>query len=162
MTHRRTGKASAERRADPGAARPSGRRSGPVRVDTPGRRGLNLPPGPGRAGEAAAESHLRSLGYRVLVRNYRTREGEVDIVALDGETYVFIEVKARRGSVLKFGQPEESLTRAKQARLVAAAQSFLAEKGLADADWRIDLVAIELDRAGRVARVELFKNAVTD
>jgi putative endonuclease len=123
-------------------------------------RGLNLPPGPGRAGEAAAESQLRSLGYRVLVRNYRTREGEVDIVALDGETYVFIEVKARRGSVLKFGQPEESLTRAKQARLVAAAQSFLAEKGLADADWRIDFVAVELDRAGRVARAEVFKGAV--
>ncbi len=121
---------------------------------------MNLPPGPGRAGEAAAESHLRSLGYRVLARNYRTGEGEVDIVALDGETLVFVEVKARRTSVLKFGRPEESLTKTKQRRLVAAAQSYLAEQGPADADWRIDLVAIELDRAGRVARAEVFKSAV--
>jgi len=123
---------------------------------------LNLPPGPGRAGEAAAESHLRSLGYRVLARNYRTGEGEVDIVALDGETLVFVEVKARRTSVLKFGRPEESLTKTKQRRLVAAAQSYLAEQGPADADWRIDLVAIELDRAGRVARAEVFKSAVSE
>ena len=123
---------------------------------------MNLPPGPGRAGEAAAESHLRSLGYRVLARNYRTGEGEVDIVALDGETLVFVEVKARRTSVLKFGRPEESLTKTKQRRLVAAAQSYLAEQGPADADWRIDLVAIELDRAGRVARAEVFKSAVSE
>ena len=84
----------------------------------------------------------------------------MDIVALDGETFVFIEVKARRTSVLKFGLPEESLTKTKQRRLVAAAQSYLEEHGLDNADWRIDLVAIELDRAGRVARAEVFKSAI--
>jgi putative endonuclease len=123
---------------------------------------LNLPPGPGRAGEAAAESHLRTLGYRILARNFRTRAGELDIVALDGDTLVFVEVKARRGSVLKFGQPEESLTKTKQQRLVAAAQSYLEEHDLTGADWRIDFVAVELDRAGRVLRVEQLKSAVED
>lgn len=123
-------------------------------------RGLNLPPGPGKAGEAAADAHMRSLGYKVLARNYRAREGEVDIVALDGDTYAFVEVKTRRASGLAFGAPEESLTRAKQTRLIAAAQSYLAANGLSGADWRIDLVAVELDRAGKVTRAELFKGAV--
>jgi putative endonuclease len=121
---------------------------------------LRLPPGAGRAGEAAAEAHLRSLGWRVLVRNYRVREGELDIVALDGATYVFVEVKTRRLGPQAYGTPEESLTGAKKARLVAAAQSYLAENGLEDRDWRIDLVTVELSGTGGVMRVELFRNAV--
>ncbi|MSQ09316.1 MAG: YraN family protein [Dehalococcoidia bacterium] len=145
----------------PHAEKPPPPQGGRVRerVKSPAR-GLNLPPGPGKAGEAAADAHVRSLGYKILARNYRTSQGEVDIVALDGDTIAFIEVKTRRASGLAFGAPEESLTRAKQARLIAAAQSYLAASSLSDADWRIDLVAVELDRAGRVTRAELFKGAV--
>ena len=121
---------------------------------------LNLPPGAGRAGEAAAESHLRQIGFEILARNYRTREGEVDIVARDGDTCVFVEVKARRQSA--YGLPEESITATKAGHLIAAAQAYLGEHGGLHDDWRIDLVAVELDRAGRVERVELIRDAVTE
>ena len=119
---------------------------------------LNLPPGAGRAGEAAATAHLVKLGLRILARNYRTREGEIDIVAADGEGFVFAEVKTRRtGSK---GAPEEGLTRTKANRIISAAQAYLEAAGQADAQWRIDLVAVELDRSGRLLRIEVFENAV--
>jgi putative endonuclease len=121
---------------------------------------LNLPPGAGKAGEAAALSHLRRLGYEVLRTNYRVREGEVDVIARHRGQLVFVEVKTRRNAA--FGTPEESLTETKQRRLVAAAQSYLAEAGMADADWRIDFLAIELDAAGRVTRAEVIENAVDE
>ncbi len=123
---------------------------------------LNLPPGAGRAGEAAAEAHLRSLGWRVIARNYRVREGEVDIVALDGDTYVFVEVKTRRAGNTTYGTPEESLTEAKKARLIASAQSYMAEKGLESAEWRIDLLTVELSPTGRLLSVKLLPNAIGD
>jgi putative endonuclease len=120
---------------------------------------LNLPPGAGRAGEAAAAAHLEKLGLRILARNYRTREGEIDIVARDSDCFVFAEVKTRRtGSK---GAPEEGLTPTKSSRLIAAAQTYLEAAGQANADWRIDLVAVELDRSGRPLRIEVIENAVT-
>jgi putative endonuclease len=119
---------------------------------------LTLPPGAGRAGEAAAEAHLRSRGRTVLARNYRTSQGEIDIVALDGGTYVFAEVKTRRSRTL--GLPEEGMTVTKSRRIAAAAQAYLEQHGLEDRDWRVDLVAVELDSAGRPLRVEVFENAV--
>ncbi len=120
---------------------------------------LELPPGVGKAGEAAAEAHLRSLGYKVVARNYRTREGELDIVALAGNTYVIAEVKTRRSATGTYGVPEESLTKRKQARLIAAAQAYLAEHGLDGKDWRIDLVLVQLDRAGRVRSIDVVADA---
>ena len=120
---------------------------------------LRLPSGTGRAGEAAAAAHLRRLDYKIVERNYRVREGEIDIVAEHSGDLVFVEVKARRSGA--FGKPEESLTEEKAARLVTAAQAYLADRGLEQADWRIDLVAVELDRAGRAERVEVIRDAVT-
>jgi putative endonuclease len=119
---------------------------------------LNLPAGAGRAGEAAGVSYLRRNGYEVLRTNYRVREGEIDIVARHRGQTVFVEVKTRRSS--SFGSPEESLTATKRQRLIAAAQSYLAENGGEQSDWRIDLLAVELDRAGRPLRVELIESAV--
>ena len=119
---------------------------------------LNLPPGAGKAGEAAALSHLRALGYEVLRTNYRVREGEVDVIARHRGELAFVEVKTRRSAA--FGTPEESLTPTKQRRLIAAAQRYLAETNQQDADWRIDLLAVELDAAGHVLRAEVIENAV--
>lgn len=121
---------------------------------------LNLPPGSGRAGESAAQAHIRSLGYEILALNFRTREGEVDMVARDGDTLAFVEVKTRRQ--FRYGLPEEAITAAKASRIKATAQTYLAEHGITQADWRIDLVAVEMDPAGRPTRVELIRNAVTD
>jgi putative endonuclease len=111
-------------------------------------------------GESAARKHLESAGYRTLATNYRTRFGEIDIVAAEGGQTVFVEVKTRRSR--SYGFPEESITAAKAGRLAAAAQTYLAKEGRRGADWRIDVVVIELGRTGAVERLEVIKNAVAD
>ncbi len=121
---------------------------------------LRLPAGAGKAGEAAAEAHLRSLGYETVERNYRAGGGEIDIVSRRSDMLVFLEVKTRRTSVGVFGRPEESLTTSKKLRLIAAAQTYLSEHGLERSDRRIDLIAVELDGVGHVLRVAVFENAV--
>ncbi len=114
----------------------------------------------GRHAETVAAGHLRFLGYEVLETNYSTRMGEVDIVALHGGTLVFCEVRARRPSV--YGSPEESLTTSKRAKLVAAAEHYLQASGGRWKDWRMDLVAIELDRTGNVRRIRVVENAIEE
>jgi putative endonuclease len=80
----------------------------------------------GRSGEAAAGSHLESLGYRILQRRYRTPAGEIDLVAEDDGTLVFVEVKTR--SSLGCGRPAEAVDRRKRVRLRRAAALYLLRK----------------------------------
>jgi putative endonuclease len=107
--------------------------------------------GPGRGGrlgpwaEEQAAGYLERHGYEVLARNYRCPEGEVDIIARQGETIVFVEVRARRGT--RLGTPEESLTPRKARRLITTALTYLAERALEAAPWRIDLIGLSRDRA---------------
>lgn len=115
----------------------------------------------GDSGERMAAMFLEQRGYKIITRNWRspTRAGEMDLIAEDADGLAFIEVRARRGDAM--GAPEESLTPRKRKRLIQVAQEFLAEHAeYADHTWRIDLVAIELDRAGKVARMEVIKSAV--
>ena len=112
----------------------------------------------GQRGEEMAAAYLQQQGYRILERNWRCPVGELDIVAREGEILTFVEVRARRGD--RFGTPEESITPAKQARLVELAQTYMQEKGLTDQSWRIDVVAVEIDRGGRAKRLNLIQNAV--
>lgn len=114
----------------------------------------------GMLGESLAVRHLQDLGYVVLARNYRCRDGEVDIVARDGERLAFVEVRARRGH--SFGTPEESVTLRKQERLASVARSYLQANGFADVDWGIDVVALEFSQGGALERLELIRNAVTE
>jgi putative endonuclease len=113
----------------------------------------------GKLGEDAAAVHLDRLGYAIRARNVRTPFGELDLVAGHGESTVFIEVKTRRSRTR--GLPEEAVTARKKIRLTASAQYYLQEKGLSDSPWRIDVVAVEYDRSGRMKRIEVFENAVT-
>ncbi len=113
----------------------------------------------GRQGEALAEMALREKGYRVVARNWRCREGEVDLVARDGADWVFVEVRTRR--LGEGPSPEESLTRTKQQRLLRLAEVFLQAHGLQEVAWRVDVVAVELDRQGRPLRVEVLAGAIT-
>ncbi len=113
----------------------------------------------GTQGERIAAAHLESLGLVVEDRNYRTRFGEVDLIARDGEERVFVEVRTKRSTA--FGTPEESLTPRKQARLIHAAEEYLAERGLAGASWRVDLVAITLQPDGP-AHISHIESAVED
>jgi putative endonuclease len=112
----------------------------------------------GHFGEIVAEGFLRRRGYEIVERNWRCRQGEVDLVAREGGDWVFVEVRTRRGRGC--GTAEESLTPAKQRRLLQLARAFLQERDLEDVSWRIDVVAVELDRAGRVSRLELLPAAV--
>ena len=116
------------------------------------RRGL------GRHGEELAAQHLMARGYEIVARNWRCETGEIDLVTRDGDCLAFVEVRTRRGRAL--GTPEESITATKQARLVDLAEAYVQMR-----DWpgsyRIDVVAVELDRRGRLLRVEHYENAVT-
>jgi putative endonuclease len=112
----------------------------------------------GRHGEGIAAAYLQQEGYLILARNWRCPRGELDIVAREGETLAFVEVRTRRGE--RFGNPEESVTPAKQAKLLELAQTYLQETGLTDQNWRIDVVAIEIDQRGSLKRLNLIRNAV--
>ena len=82
-------------------------------------------------------------GYRLLAQNWRRREGELDLVALDGTTLVFLEVKTRRTDTL--GEPEESITPRKQAQLARIAQRFIDEHpALRFEECRFDVLVIDL------------------
>jgi putative endonuclease len=96
--------------------------------------------GLGKLGEDAAVAHLTGLGMQVVSRNWRCRHGEIDIVARDGPTLVFCEVKTRSG--LGYGSPLAAITGAKQARLRRLASLYLAEAGGHRGPVRIDAVGI--------------------
>jgi len=96
----------------------------------------------GLEGETRACQALDARGYRVLERRYRTRYGEIDVVARHQGTIVFVEVKARRGR--RFGDPAASVTWHKQRRLVAMATDYLARHRLERAAVRFDVVAVEV------------------
>ncbi len=112
----------------------------------------------GHAGEELAARTLQAAGLTIIERNWRCRDGEIDLVARDGETVVFVEVKTRRGR--DFGAPEEALTARKAQKLLHLGQLYIAAHDLEDTNWRIDLVAIELDARGRFLRCEHLPNAV--
>lgn len=94
----------------------------------------------GTAGEAAAARYLIERGYHVLERNFRCRGGEIDVIALDGGTLVFVEVKLRR--TLARGTPLEAVTALKQARVRKAAQQYLGFCGRVFGRIRFDVICI--------------------
>ena len=100
----------------------------------------------GALGETVAAAHLEAQGLKIVGSNFRTRYGEVDLIAEDSGTLVFVEVKTRRS--LAFGAPEESVTPRKRARLAKVAAAYLQLHGLEQQDWRIDVVGVALQRTG--------------
>jgi len=88
-----------------------------------------------------ASDYLKKIGYEILDKNYRKREGEIDLIARDGEEIVFIEVKSRQSG--NFGYPEEAVDEKKIERIIDVANSWLDEKEKFDNLWRIDIIAIE-------------------
>ena len=112
----------------------------------------------GAFGEQVATEYLKNRGYEILQLNYRCSVGEIDIVARDGDSLVFVEVRTR--SSRQFGTPEESVTPAKQAKLIELAESYLQEHQISNQTWRIDVVAVEVDRHNKISRIELIENAV--
>ena len=109
----------------------------------------------GAAGEDAAEGFLRMSGYRIVARNVRTKVGELDFVALDGETLCFIEIKAR--ATAEFGRAIEAVGPQKQRRLAKAALLFLA-RNRSDRPCRFDVLGLDRGRDGAWT-FTLVKNA---
>jgi len=100
----------------------------------------------GRRAERLALWYLRAKGYRILARRFRTPVGELDIVARDGATVVFVEVRSRRADSALV--PEATLDRGKRERLIRAAAGYIARHGLGDRPCRFDLVAVTRSRDG--------------
>ena len=110
----------------------------------------------GQHGEDIAASFLTQRGYRLIERNWRCAIGEIDLIMEQDDALVFVEVRARRGQ--QFGSAEESVTPAKQARLVELAQSYLQEADALARAWRIDVIAIQLGRG--TPQINHIENAV--
>lgn len=92
----------------------------------------------GRRSEIDGAGYLRSIGFRVIASGYRTRAGEVDLIAWDGEVLVFVEVKSLHSNA----PPEAAVGRRKQQRVIRAARSYLAQYRLHQASYRFDVLAV--------------------
>jgi putative endonuclease len=112
----------------------------------------------GRFGEEAAAAHLRRHGYRVLVRNYKSKWGEIDLVCRHRETLVFVEVKTRaEGAEVR---PARAVDRSKQRRIIRTAIAYVRELPEADMPLRFDIVEVWLE-PGQCPRLELHAGAFT-
>lgn len=111
----------------------------------------------GQRGEEAAARYLKRLGYHILARHCRSRLGELDLVAADGRTVVFVEVKTRRST--DAGHPTEAIDADKQRRLTRAALAYLKAEGLLNYAARFDVVAITWPADSRRPTIEHFQNA---
>ena len=97
----------------------------------------------GASGEKEAERLLKRAGYRVVERNFRSKFGEIDIIATDGDFLVFIEVKTRSG--VSFGSGKEAVDRRKQGKIVKSSLAYIGEKWQgAEPQCRFDVVSIEI------------------
>ncbi len=109
----------------------------------------------GKLGEELACAELQRRGYAILARRYRSRFGEIDIIARDGDTVVFVEVKARAGE--EFGGAAAAVTRWKQRRITQMAVDFLARQRLSESPCRFDVVAIDFEDGK--PRIAVYANA---
>ena len=107
----------------------------------------------GEWGEKMALNYFESAGYELMERNYRAGRHEIDLIMRDGDTVVFIEVKAR--SVLTFGRGREAVDRRKQAHIADAAAQYAVAHGLMDASLRFDVAEVDLN----TGKVECIKGA---
>lgn len=110
----------------------------------------------GAMGEELAAAFLQRAGYRIVERNFRCKGGEADIVARDGKTLVFVEVKTRRS--MAYGPPQLAVTPFKQRQISKAALTWLAKNRLQDAPARFDVIAVMLCADG-THRIEHIPNA---
>ncbi len=111
----------------------------------------------GRLAEDQAAAHLAGQGWQILTRNWRRRGGELDLIAREGATLVFVEVRSRAAGS-RGGSPEESVGPDKRRRLRLLAEQYLQEHPWAG-PCRIDVVAIVIDGAGRVQRLDHYRDA---
>lgn len=110
----------------------------------------------GKTGELIAARFLESKNYKILIQNFWTRLGEIDIIAEDGETLVFVEVKTRTEKVL--GNPYEAITSEKIRRCRRACELYVQQFPQGERPFRIDAIGVVLDMKTRHAQVQHFQN----
>ncbi len=108
----------------------------------------------GKFGEEIAAKHLLNKGYKILAKNYYTRQGELDLVCKKSEVIHFVEVKTRISNA--FGWPEEAVTEEKIEKISCCAQKYL-EQINSKAEWQIDIIGIIIER-NKAVKIELFEN----
>jgi putative endonuclease len=109
----------------------------------------------GKIGEKLALKHLKRHGYKILEQNYKSRYGEIDIIAKNKGVLAFIEVRTRKS--MEFMRPEESVNIRKQRQITKVALDYLSTRNMQDTDCRFDVVAITFD--DKKPKIELIKNA---
>ncbi len=109
----------------------------------------------GKKGEDIAVAYLKSRGYQIIERNYRCPLGEIDVVARDRDTIVFVEVKSRKSQ--EFGDPQLAVVKGKQKKISRISLMYLKEKHLYPCDARFDVVAIKMLPDGNT--IDLIQNA---
>ncbi len=128
--------------------------TGPAQPELP----FDAPVPAGISGERIAAKHLELHGWQILATRYGANGGEVDIVAREGETIVFAEVKTRRAR--RGASPAEAVDRSKRRRIALAAEAYAAEHGCGDAACRFDVVEVLVERSG-LSTVRLVRDAFT-
>lgn len=116
----------------------------------------------GNIGEEAAVQALKKRGYKIIERNYRTKMGEIDIIAKDGEYTVFVEVRLRKSNA--FGSPADTIDERKQQKIIKAAQMYAVKNDIYDNPMRFDAVLINADTDGEKLvneEIQIIKNAFT-
>jgi putative endonuclease len=113
----------------------------------------------GRMGERLAQEHLERLGYSVVASNYRTRFGELDLIVCDDASLVFVEVKTRRAGAMESALQAVSPTKRKRVRAMAAAWLVEATDRPRSRELRFDVVAVTVDRSGRLVRLDHLEGA---
>lgn len=111
----------------------------------------------GKLGECFADKYISQNGFLTLEKNYRTKLGEIDIIAKDGDYTVFIEVKTRKS--IKFGYPREAVNYYKQMKIKNIANLYLAKNNKFNSHIRFDVIEIMLDKVNEVKSIILLKNA---
>lgn len=111
----------------------------------------------GRTGEEQAVIFLKRSGYSIVHTNYKTRIGEIDVIAKDGKVICFIEVKTR--SSIRFGIPEEAVSLQKQRQISKSALLFLKQNKLLDNPARFDVVSVRFHLGNTEPKINLIKNA---
>ena len=112
----------------------------------------------GKFGEKIAAKYLQDKGYELIVQNFYTREGEIDLVCKKNKVIHFVEVKTKTNKL--FGWPEEEVTDEKLENIIDSAEIYLEEKKI-KLEWQIDIVSIVINRSKNTAQIKYFENITT-
>lgn len=115
----------------------------------------------GRWGEEEAEKFLKEAGYEIIEKNFQKRGGEIDLIALKGETVHFVEVKTRKSSsIVRFGLPQEAVTASKRKKIIRTALLYIGENGdERNISWQFDVISIVCPQKGVETEISLIENA---